>query len=69
MTDSISKPPRSGATPPQRPRTAAQRASDANKIQQLAVRTNTARPSDRRTPDAPRHDQQSGMPPSWKSKH
>jgi hypothetical protein len=69
MTNPPSKPPRPGATPPQRPRTAAQRASDANRIQQQAVRNNTSRPSDRRAPDAARHDQQSGMPPSWKNKH
>ena len=33
-----------------RPRTAAQRASDKNREQQLAVRANGARPADRRSP-------------------
>ncbi|HEX5007976.1 MAG TPA: hypothetical protein VFV70_12735 [Hyphomonadaceae bacterium] len=69
MTNSPSKPPHPGATAAPRPRTAAQRASDANKLQQRAVRDNTSRPNDRRSPDAGRHDQQSGMPPSWKNKH
>ncbi len=67
MTNPPSKPPRSGATAPQRPRTAAQRASDANKLQQAAVRSNTSRPDDRRSPDAPRQD--AGLAPSWKNKH
>jgi hypothetical protein len=67
MTNPTSKPPRPGATAT--PRTAAQRASDANKLQQRAVRDNTSRPSDRRAHDAIRHDQQSGLPPSWKNKH
>lgn len=35
-------------TEAQRPKTKAQQASDANKIQQYAVRTNTSRPSDRK---------------------
>lgn len=67
MTNPPSKPLRPGATPPQRPKTAAQRASDANKLQQAAVRSNTSRPSDRRAHDATRQD--TGLPPSWKSKH
>jgi hypothetical protein len=48
---------------PQKPRSAAQRASDANKIQQYAVRTNTARPGDRR-PGQPQlqNDHQTGQP-------
>jgi hypothetical protein len=33
---------------PQKPKSAAQRASDANKLMQHAVRTNTSRPNDRR---------------------
>ncbi len=36
---------------PQRPPSAAQRASDANKLMQHAVRTNTSRPNDRRPGD------------------
>lgn len=48
---------------PQKPRSAAQRASDANKLQQYAVRTNTARPDDRR-PGQPQlqNDHQTGLP-------
>ncbi|MDP3738172.1 MAG: hypothetical protein Q8R02_12325 [Hyphomonadaceae bacterium] len=42
----MSSPPSSG-TRPQRPKTAAQRASEANTLQQRAVHTHTARPSDR----------------------
>ncbi|HVR68451.1 MAG TPA: hypothetical protein VMT98_17515 [Verrucomicrobiae bacterium] len=38
-------------TAPQRPKTAAQRASDANRIMQHAVRTNTSRPNDRNADD------------------
>ena len=67
MTNPPSKPPRPGATAPQRPRTAAQRASDANRIQQFAVRNNTSRPSDRRAPDAPRHDSPGGATRSPKT--
>lgn len=37
---------------PEKPKTAAQRASEANRLQQLAVRDRTARPSDRRTEEA-----------------
>ena len=56
-------PPRSNAIQPQRPRTAAQRASDANKIQQHAVRTNTARPGDRRPGDPQlQADHKTGLP-------
>ena len=51
MTNPTSTPPRTGAIPPQRPRTAAQRASDANRLQQHAVRNNTSRPDDRRARD------------------
>jgi hypothetical protein len=39
---------------PQKPKSAAQRASEANKAQQLAVRSNTSRPNDRT--EAPTHD-------------
>jgi hypothetical protein len=67
MTNPPSKPPRTGATAPQRPKTAAQRASEANKLQQAAVRNNTSRPDDRRAPDATRQD--TGLQPSWKNKH
>ena len=67
MTNPPSKPPRTGAVQPQRPRTAAQRASDANRIQQHAVRNNTSRPSDRRASDAPGHDQSSVAPRSLKA--
>ena len=42
MSDAPSK------TRPQKPKSAAQRASDANKVMQHAVRTNTSRPNDRR---------------------
>ncbi len=35
---------------PERPPSAAQRASEANRAQQAAVRAQTARPADRRTP-------------------
>jgi hypothetical protein len=56
----MSNPPK---TAPQRPRTAAQRASDANKIMQYAVRTNTSRPSDRRPGDAQlQNDHQAAKP-------
>jgi hypothetical protein len=34
---------------PQKPKSAAQRASDANREQQMAVRANRSRPSDRTT--------------------
>lgn len=64
MTNPPSKPPRTGAVQPQRPKTAAQRASDANKLQQQAVRANTARPGDRREHDTPRHDVHGGAPGS-----
>jgi hypothetical protein len=61
-------PPRSNATQPQRPpverpKTAAQRASDANKLMQHAVRTNTARPDDRRPGDPQlQADHKTGLP-------
>lgn len=41
---------------PHRPKSAAQRASDANREQQLAIRANRARPNDRTTPGE--HDTQ-----------
>lgn len=49
--------PSSTGTRPQRPKTAAQRASEANTLQQRAVHTNSARPSDRRA-DEPTGQQQ-----------
>ena len=42
-TPSTSKPEKQR---PQKPKSAAQRASDANREQQLAIRANRARPSD-----------------------
>ena len=36
---------------PQKPKSAAQRASEANRAQQLAVRSNTSRPNDRTAPE------------------
>ena len=50
-------------TRPQKPKSAAQRASDANKIMQHAVRTNTARPDDRQ-PDQKQEqsDHKTGLP-------
>jgi hypothetical protein len=48
---------------PQKPKSAAQRASEANTIQQHAVRTNTARPGDRRVGQAQlQNDHQTGAP-------
>lgn len=54
---------------PQKPKTAAQRASDANRIMQHAVRTNTARPNDRQPGQKQEQaDHRTGLPPGWKGK-
>jgi hypothetical protein len=47
----MSNPPHSNSTLRQKPKTAAQLASEANTRQQHAVRTNTARPNDRQMGD------------------
>lgn len=44
----MSNPPHQKSQRPQKPKSAAQRASEANTLQQQAVRANTARPGDRR---------------------
>jgi len=50
---------------PEKSRSAAQRASDANKLEQYAVRTNTARPSDRRPGQSQlQYNHQTGLPPA-----
>jgi hypothetical protein len=55
----MTNPPSTSSKPekqrPQKPKSAAQRASDANREQQLAVRANRSRPNDRTT--APDHDE------------
>jgi hypothetical protein len=49
----MSNPPNDKRPPrPDRPRTAAQRASDANRLQQIAVRDRLPQPLDRRSPQA-----------------
>jgi hypothetical protein len=52
---------------PQRPKTAAQRASEANTLQQHAVRTNSARPADRQAGQAQlQNDHKTGKMPEPK---
>lgn len=55
---------------PQKPKTPAQRASEANTLQQRAVRANTSRPNDRRA--GQKQDQADhktgGGPPGWNTK-
>ena len=56
--------PPQAAQRPQRPKSAAQRASEANTRQQLAVRTNSPRPSDRRTDDLQEQNDHKGGAPA-----
>jgi len=54
----------SSAQRPQKPKSAAQRASEANREQQVAVRNNAPRPADRREGDAQlQADHKTGLPP------
>jgi hypothetical protein len=60
----MSSPPQSSGQRPQRPKSAAQRASEANTRQQLAVRTNSPRPSDRHTDDLQEQNDHKGGAPA-----
>jgi hypothetical protein len=51
---------------PQRPKSAAQRASEANRLQQMAVRGNTPRPNDRRASDPTADGDQNTTPSNRK---